>query len=453
MEKKMINRVFILFVAMVFVCNAQNKTDSIETQKTLNNSFDLSTAKPVCEEELHKEYVESLVKKATDKYLNIIDVILRKWKAGKETTKYDIDGMTFRDSNLWVHQSALFDSLKWLNIEHHSGGYFKQIYELAEIPFYDDTLKCQVPKMYIYFFNREVYKCVIAFNDYNEFYLGNNSVLPYEVWTSEELQAIQAWLIKRIGAGKAPYATEWSTKNYRVEFSDISSLSLDRPTLVGNGEKTREAVEQLFGLEKEMFNNMVERWKLGSWIDIYLKNYNKVNGYQDYKWFGDYRKLKNKIGGTLSDLNSRKTLSKDTIIAGKPVYRSYEFINDSLQSVDIIFGKKEYDNSGNESLIISLNAKEADETYNDLKKMLFEKYGICVRKNDDGSKRWGNNWYKWGDNKREKEIVWNLGTTAIVLSMDTSVTNGELMKWYEVRVWYFEPNYLNNRDKKQRDEL
>jgi hypothetical protein len=27
------------------------------------------------------------------------------------------------------------------------------------------------------------------------------------------------------------------------------------------------------------------------------------------------------------------------------------------------------------------------------------------------------------------------------------------MKWYEVRVWYFEPNYLNNRDIKQRDEL
>lgn len=440
MMKKSIITLLLVFVS---VCNAQNKTNSVGVQTTkLDSSF---VDVPVIEkyaEELHKEYVEGLVKKATDKYLKIIDGIITKWKSGKEATKYDIDRMTIHDSTLWVHQSALFDSLKWLNIEYHSGGYLKQIYELAEIPFYDDTLVCQVPKMYVYFLNREVYKCIITFNDYNEIYFGNNSVLPYEVWTSEELQAIQAWLIKRIGKEKNPYATEWSTKNYRVEFSSISSLSFERPMLVGNGEKVRDAVEQLYGLEKEMFDKMNERWRLGSWVDIYLKNYNKVNGYQDYKWFSDYRKLRKKIGGTLSDLNSRKILNKDTIVAGKSATIGYEFINDSLQSVAIFYGS-------------SADKNKDDDTFNDLKKLLFDKYGICVRKNDDGLNKWGENWYKWGDLKREKEIVWDLGNTKIVLSMDTQNVDNEpeAEKLHFIRVCYFEQNYLSNREAKQRDEL
>jgi hypothetical protein len=439
MTKKLI---FALLFSFVFVCSAQNKSDSTANQNPLNKFDPNKYLAEKDSEEIHKEYVEGLVKKATDSYLKIIDVILNKWKTGKEATKYDIARVTIHDSTLWTHQSALFDSLKWLNIEYHSGGYLKQIYELAEIPFYDDTLQFQVPKMYVYYLNREIYKCVIDFNDYNEVYFCNKSVLLYEVWTSEESQAIQAWLIKRIGTEKAPYATEWSNKNYRVEFSGISTLSFERPVLVGNGEKVREAVEQLFGLEKEMFDNMIERWKLSSWIDTYLKNYNKVNGYQDYKWFSDYRKLKHKIGGTLSDLNSRKILSKDTIVAGKSATIGYEFINDSLQSVTIYYGS-------------SADKNKDDNAFDDLKKLLFDKYGICARKNDDGSNRWGENWYKWGDLKREKEIVWDLGTTKIVLSMDTK--NGdnepEAEKLHFIRVWYFESNYLSNREAKQRGEL
>jgi len=442
MEKRFIS----LFIAIVFVCNAQNKIDSNSIQVKDNVEW------------LRQDSTrKALVRKADDAYLKDVAIILEHWKKGKEISLYDIN-----DTSIYQWEGALFSKFAWLPIRaglHYQGNYYNQVWELKAIENIDtaNELKKQAPKMVVYCVGSEdnIFKCYIDFNqvDENELQGLEPERISNQYFNSNELIALQQWFQKKIGRGKKHGTVmTWDTKEYVITVA-MSGIQLGRPQLSNEGYRCKYISERLYPLEEGMFNEAeFKGYSFPQWMEMYFKNYGKINGYQEYKWFSDYKKLKSKIGGNLTDQNSRKVLSKETIVAGMPAYSNYEFINDRLQAVSFAFGKKESDNSGNEYLDIRLDAKEADVIFNDLKNMLLDKYGICVRKNDDGSSRWGENWYKWGDEKREKEIVWNLGTTIIVLSMDSQVDDDK-KSIYSIKVWYFEPNYINNRETKKRDEL
>jgi hypothetical protein len=226
---------------------------------------------------------------------------------------------------------------------------------------------------------------------------------------------------------------------------ETDGLTFEINNLARWGKKKMLQTYHLEYLEKWMLVGQYGYWGL---MERFFSNYEKVTGVQGFNWGDDFKKIKKGIKEKITIDSSNHSIHFFSSVAGKDVGTVYNFINDKLMSATLQFGKFQY--ADTLKYLSYFDSNEVFKNYEEIKSLLFEKYGTCTNAYD--GIRGEQQYFTVGDYTRKKEMVWHMGTTIISLSIDEMEGN-YANKTYLMKCHYFHPDFFEVRKEKWKDEL
>ncbi len=366
-----------------------------------------------------------------NKYLDLIDQSIN-YKTKMKKTDYDTL-LIWKDGKLYLGK------LKWLNDKDFFENTFTQtIVSLNEANENDSKMDRQktfpIFETHSTYFNNFYYS--ISFQRFEDVFLGTYYGGCY--FTDREKQIIGKRISLILGS---------KLKLYEYDFNSVH-LQIYNKKIKSRGWYNRRAVFELLNLKDWMYDeNIIE---YGS-VEKYITNYGIVNGIQKLNWKDNINSVKKKLNVPFEISKDKTIITYEDVIANNDVFISCTFLKNGLGSINIRFCSSQgVDKDGSKLYYTSFSLTDANKIFNDVSKLLVQKYGIYSHKHDiehEGSQNYFNN----GNNIRVKELAWSFSKTHVVFSIDELPS--EDTKSYIIQINYFSNDYFDNRENDWKDKL